>query len=87
MGMSIVGGGHVSTRFKCEGPEVQIVLEQNTEPVEQVFCIDLSKSPDVTAALDSFAFLLKIHILFTRVEDCAIGDRHFVAALKGEVQI
>ncbi|KVD85752.1 hypothetical protein WS63_22400 [Burkholderia stagnalis] len=87
MGMSIVGGGHVSTRFKYEGPEVQIVLEQKTEPVEQVFCIDLSTSSDVTAALDSFAFLLKIHIFFTRVENGAIGDRHFVAALKGDVRI
>lgn len=85
--MRLEDGGIVSTEFEFEGPAVEVNFRHGADAVKQVYRVDISTSPDVVAALDSFSFLLRVHLLLRKLDDGAIGERHFLAALKGEVQV
>lgn len=82
--MGLVGGGVVETQFKFDGPEIKLTLERDGLN-GRIFHVDFSKSRDIISDLDSFSFLMKIHLLLRKVDDCAIGDRHFLAVLKGDI--
>lgn len=87
LSMIIKEGGGVETRFSYEGPKLELTLEHSSSAYKQVFEVDLSKSTDVVKDLESFAFLLRTHLLIKKLDDGAIGVRHFISSLKGEVQI
>jgi hypothetical protein len=80
-------GGHVETVFSYDEPKLYLKLKHDCSSYEKTFEADLSQSTNVTADLDSFVFLLRVHILLTKLYENAIGVKHFLSSLKGEVQI
>lgn len=85
--MSISSGGDVLTEFSQEGPKISLHLESHVSNYKNTFEVDLSSSTNVLESLESFAFLLRTHLLLKKLDESAIGARHFISSLKGEVQI
>ncbi|WP_219136389.1 hypothetical protein [Janthinobacterium sp. UMAB-60] len=87
LGMQIHGGGYVGTKFTYEGPKLELSLRHDATNYDQVFQVDLSESMNVIDKLESFAFLLRVHLLFRKYDESAIGPRHFLSSLRGDTQI
>lgn len=87
LGMQIRDGGYVETKFTYEGPKFDLSLQHDATSYKKVFHVDLSESTNAIEKLESFAFLLRVHLLFGKFDASAIGSRHFLSSLKGETQI
>ncbi|WP_025915731.1 hypothetical protein [Herminiimonas sp. CN] len=87
LSMKISNGGSVSTEFTQEGPKLTLHLEEDASGYKKTFEVDLSASLNVIENLEAFAFLLRTHLLLKKLDESAIGARHFINSLKGEVQI
>lgn len=87
LSMAIEGGGLVSTDFSHTGPKIKICLQHDLSSYKKTFQVDLAAPTDVTTNLELFAFLLRVHLLLRKLDESAIGSRHFLSSLKGEAQI
>lgn len=79
--------GSVISEFSKDGPSIKLHLKEKLSNYNKNFEINLSLSSAQIEDIDKFAFLLKTHLLLKKLDDGAIGEKHFLSSLKGESQI
>lgn len=84
---ALVCGGGVESDFSHEQPRLRLSLEHKPSGYKRVFEADMSKSTDAVTDLECFAYLLRVHMLFRRLEEYAITPSRFLKALSGSERV
>lgn len=84
---ALVCGGGVDSSFSHDAPKFELTLEHSPSGYKKTFEASMSKSKNPKTDLESFAYLLRVHMLLRKLEESAITEKHFLKALADEVQV